>query len=170
LAKRRAHWLFYLVALGAVLAVGALIGVTWYTWYHSMIAVDNREFISVTRIARDDNANNDFTGAATVWNDYANTTPSKTHKNAAYVNAAAQYISGGEFNKAIQECKMSEAIAGVTFEEAEVAATANAAAGNKTDAIKYYEDAIRLIPNAISDRTAEITTYNQAIKQLQSDQ
>jgi hypothetical protein len=40
--------------------------------------------------------------------------------------------------------------------------------GNKPKAIYYYQQAIRLIPPKLSDRGAEIMSFNQAIQELQS--
>lgn len=128
---------------------------------------DNRKFNTTAELANQRNSLNDFSGAAALWINYAATTPSKNHKNAAHIRAAGQYVAGRQFQQAIEQCKQAEGVSGVTFEEAEVAATAYSAMGDKQNAIKYYNDAIRLFPNSIVDRGATIASFRRAVQQLQ---
>jgi len=128
---------------------------------------DDREFANTTELARIDNESKNFKGAANLWMTYGDSTSNQDHKAAAYINAASQYVAGRQFADATLACRRAEAVNGITFKEAEVAATAYSALGDKPNAIKYYNEAIRLFPATIADRSATIASFHKAIQELQ---
>jgi tetratricopeptide (TPR) repeat protein len=108
--------------------------------------------------------------AAALWISYATKASIHSNQSQGYLNAAAQYITDGQFSQAIDMCKKSEAAEGVTFDESEVAANAYMALGNNQMAIYYYQQAIRLNPKTGDDYAGDNSDFEAAIKQLQSQQ
>jgi tetratricopeptide (TPR) repeat protein len=165
--RKRHHKRVIVAAVGSVVLVVAVFGVVTFLKYQAAQA-DNRSFDSATQLAKLDNSRNDFSTAATVWISYGDSTSNKAHKTTAYNNAAGQYVAGGQYAKAIVMCKRSEAVSGVTFGEAEVAATAYQAMGDTQNAIKYYNYAIKLIPTRLVDHAGTQAAFQHAIQELQA--
>lgn len=170
--KLKSHGRQVLVVVCLLLLLVAGISVrVWRqhaTAQNSLAEADNRQFKSVESLVAVDEANNQYGKVASVWASYATTTSNKTHKESALLDAAAAYISNGQYAQAVNMCKMAEAVDGVTFEEAEVAATAYSALGDKQNAIHYYHEAISLMPASLSDGPAEKVVFKKAIQELQT--
>jgi tetratricopeptide (TPR) repeat protein len=129
---------------------------------------DNKQFQNLESITAQEQVLGHDDQAANLWISYSTTTPSKTHKETALLDAAALYMSNGQYSKAISMCKKSETVDGVTFDEAELAANAYFDLKDNQAAIHYYQEAIRLIPPTLADGAAEKTSFQQAIKELRA--
>lgn len=149
-----------------VLCAAVCIG---YVYEHqSALAADNSRYVTAQKLATLDSEHGAFNQAAAVWTAYASNATNRAHKNSAYLSAGAFYINSHEYLKTISMCKKSEALEGVSFDEAEMVANAYFSLGDTSDAIHYYREAIRLVPASDSERGAEIASFNHAIAILES--
>jgi tetratricopeptide (TPR) repeat protein len=156
-----------LAILVSVFAVAAVVaGVLWYAHWQA-IKSDNQEFANLQAVARNASGGQGSDDLAVLWTHYAARTPSKIHRNAAYLYAAAIYVTNSEYSQAAKMCELAEKSGGVTFQEAEVAATAYYNLGDKAKAIHYYKLAASLVPANLSDRQGEIDSFNKTITSLQ---
>jgi tetratricopeptide (TPR) repeat protein len=108
-----------------------------------------------------------FGQGANLWMSYAASSPSKAHKNAAYINAASLYLNNNQNQDALNACQQAEKVSGVTYDEAEDAATAAQNLGQNSLAIHYYQKAITLIPASNSEPVTQKNIFNLDIHQLQ---
>ena len=174
-SKSRPSWLSKRAVLPvAVVLVIVVGGFGWWLIAHNHkpalttdTTADNLTYNTLINEQNLLSANANYDQAASDWIAYAATTPSKAHKESAYINAADLYMSNSQYTQAVNLCKKYEALAGVTFEEAELAARAYTALGNKQEAIHYYQEAIRLLPASLSNPAAEKASFQGAIQELQ---
>jgi tetratricopeptide (TPR) repeat protein len=153
-----------------VLAVSAFL---WFTYSPTAkqatpVNADDKIYANMQTSSKLLSASQHYDQAASDWISYAAMTPSKTHEANAFLNAAALYMSNAQYSKAVTMCQKAQAINGITFNEADEAANAYMLLGNKPEAIYYYRQTIKLMPADISDREAEIMSFEQAIQELQA--
>jgi tetratricopeptide (TPR) repeat protein len=159
-------WVIAAVLVGAALVV-VMVGFAAYL-RKSATNADSQQFkelISETSLM---GGNAKYAQAAQLWLAYASQTPSKSHREAAYVSAATFYLSNHQYAQAITMCKRAQGVEGITYTEATAAALAYRSSGDSSQAIYYYREAIKLVPPDEMDRTGEISLYQQAIQELQA--
>jgi tetratricopeptide (TPR) repeat protein len=153
------------IAVAILLIAGSTAFYVLYT-RSSSVNSDNEEYAFLLNQQNTWTAQSKFNTGATAWQTYAVKTPSKSHRNAAYINAATLYLGAGENQDAVAMCQKAEQTLGVTYTEASAAAIAYMLLGNKAQAIHYYKEDIRLIPPNTTDKSAEVASYNQAVQEL----
>jgi tetratricopeptide (TPR) repeat protein len=159
---------YWFMATGIVGILLLTVGLGYWFWRYSLND-DNSEFQTKISLDNQLTAQSKYVPAAQLWINYAQQTPSKDHKTAAYVNAATDLINAKQYDDAITMCKYAEKVSGVTYVESTAAALAYRGAGDKQQAIHYYHEAIRLVPASQPDREAQIALYEQSIKTLGGD-
>lgn len=172
LLLKQYKWRAILFALLLVVVGGAVYAHSVAVANHNkqlqrdQIVADNRQFASLTNISNSLSAENQFSQAVNLWTTYASQTPSRVHRGLAYVDAANIYITEYKYSQAYDLCKKAEAADGITYYEAGAAGVAAQGMGNKSSAIYYYREAIKLIPSSLSDPDTQKSIYSQAIQSL----
>lgn len=157
----------------AVLLLVIIVGASGFAWWHDhnrkiVPKADTQEYNTLLDEQNVLSADSEYGQAANLWVSYATTTPSRAHKESAFLNAAALYMSDQQYNQVVGMCKKAESVDGVTYQESEIAANAYMSLGDKQDAIHYYQEAIRLIPASSSDRVADQASFKSIIQELQA--
>jgi tetratricopeptide (TPR) repeat protein len=160
---------FRVTATAAVIVIIALAGYFGWRYHVSSVAkADNQKYSGVQTAADLLSSNGHFDQAANLWVAYAAGTSNRVHKGSAYVNAAIIYLSDNQYAQAYAMCQKAEAANGITYTEAEEAAVAAQGLGKKAVAIRYYQEAIRLIPASTSLPEIQKSIFNAEIQQLQA--
>ncbi|HEY2004728.1 MAG TPA: hypothetical protein VGH44_06465 [Candidatus Saccharimonadia bacterium] len=156
----------YLVIGGFLFAVILLIG-GWrgYIIYEDHLA--SQDFSETQAITEQLESTNKFAKAADQWTALAQRSHSNQYRVRALQNAAADYMTAGNFSAALNSYRNSIAITGITFGEAAGAAMASSQLGQKSQAIGYYQQAIRLMPKNLPGAPFQKAIFEQAISELQ---
>jgi tetratricopeptide (TPR) repeat protein len=166
-AKQRVRIIIGAITIVGVLALGA--GLWWWQGQEA-IKVDNQRFAALLQTSEVLAGRAKYDEAARAWAAYAPEARTADHKRSAYLEAASMYMTIGSLSQVVQMCKKAESASGVTYDEARLAAQAYAGLGDKTNAIHYYQEAARLVPQSLGAREAMVAILNQAIKDLQAQQ
>ena len=156
----------FLIIGGLALALVVIGGGFWaYTLYENNLA--SQQFAQTKAATEQLESTNKFAKAADQWMALAQSIHGNTYRGRAWKNAAADYMTAGNFKAALSSYHSAMAITGVTIDEAEGAAIASAQLGQKSQAIGYYQQAIALIPKNLTGAQFQKAILEQAISRLQ---
>jgi tetratricopeptide (TPR) repeat protein len=164
-------WKFKLYVALAIFVV-ALLGLylIYQKWQSdSALRVDNEKFNILQSQQQTYADREQYDQGATAWINYASHAKTRDHKGMAYLYAAALYMENQQLNQAATMLPEAEAADGVSFNEADVAATIYLQLGDRQEAIHSYQEAILLCPPS-DDQVADIAGFKVAIKELQDGQ
>jgi len=178
-APKRRLYLSKQMLIGIVLVVLAIAGLTAWEIHHrseennkaaeeaSAVRLDNEQYTSLQVQTNSYSAAGQFGQAASAWVSYAQKTPSSTHRKIAWEQAGSMYMSAGSFAQALQAYKTAATISKLNYTEAYGAATAAMRLKDKTQAIYYLQQSIRLMPANTLDASTQRELFNQEIDSME---
>lgn len=129
--------------------------------------LDNEQYNSVQTQTDSYAAAGQFAQAASIWVSYAQKTPSSAHKKLAWEQAGAMYMSATNFAQALQAYKTAATISKLNYTEAYGAATAAMRLKDKSEAVYYLQQSLRLMPPNTLDAGSQRALFNQEIKSME---
>jgi cytochrome c-type biogenesis protein CcmH/NrfG len=152
-----------LIILGCIIVIAA----GTYVYLHdSATTADNQTFKVDAAETQNLSSQEKFAQVARLWINYANQTPSKSHRAAAWQFAGAAYINNSQFSLSLAAYKRAIAITGLNYDEANGAATAAARLGNAQEAVYYFKQASRLIPASMPYPADQRALFNEEIQEV----
>lgn len=156
------------LVIGGVVLTGILMFGGWWAYSAYEENRASQDFSNTQAATEQLESTNEFAKAADQWTALAQRVHINKYRVHALQNAAADYITAGDFKAALNSYHNAIAITGITYDEATGAALADEKLGQKSEAIAYYKQAITLMPKDLPAAAFQKALFEQAITRLQS--